>query len=188
VLGDGAVAIWLTDAESAARSGNKLVEISGWGITNDANHITGPARDGCGLTAAIEGAFRMAGQLPEGIEAFCAHGTGTVYNDGMELAALATVFGKRKLPLFSVKGAIGHTLGAAGGIEAALCVEALKRGKLLPTWGLEEVEPAASGQAAGIPQSFAGNNILSTNSGFGGVNAALLLKHADSAPGAGGDS
>ncbi|MEJ2052466.1 MAG: beta-ketoacyl synthase N-terminal-like domain-containing protein [Calditrichaceae bacterium] len=120
-LGDGAVAVLMTNDTVVKKNDLELTGcLSGWGIANDANHITGPARDGCGLIMAIENALKMAGTKSSEIEAFCAHGTGTVYNDGMELVAIEQIFGNKQLPIFSVKGAIGHTLGAAGGIEAAL--------------------------------------------------------------------
>jgi len=177
VLGDGAVAVLLASKERARELGRgDATRVAGWGIANDANHITGPARDGCGLVEAVESALAQAGVAPCEVEAFCAHGTGTPYNDGMELTALERVFGERRFPLFSVKGAIGHTLGAAGAIEAAICARALAGGRVPPTVGLREPEERAAGRAGCVEQVFAGGNILTTNSGFGGVNAALLLK------------
>ena len=178
-LGDGAVAILLTNEESV-RVNNLPVsgKLTGWGIANDANHITGPARDGCGLILAVENALKMSGKNANELEAFCAHGTGTVYNDGMELAAVEQIFGEKYLPIFSVKGAIGHTLGAAGGIESVLCLEALNNRMIPPTVGLEEAEDQALNRISGKMQSFAGNNMLTSNSGFGGVNAALIIEKA----------
>ena len=176
-LGDGAVAILLTNKETAEKDEYPLLgRLTGWGIANDANHITGPARDGCGLILSIENALKMAGLKANEIEAFCAHGTGTVYNDGMELAAVETIFGDRHLPIFSIKGSIGHTLGAAGGIEAALCLMALGEKTTLPTSGLIEAEDLAKKRISNKAQAFVGNNILTTNSGFGGVNAALIIE------------
>jgi 3-oxoacyl-[acyl-carrier-protein] synthase II len=176
-LGDGAVAILLTDKETAEEKGYPLLgRLTGWGIANDANHITGPARDGCGLILAIESTLKMAGMKADDIEAFCAHGTGTVYNDKMELAAVEKIFGDKSLPIFSVKGAIGHTLGAAGGIEAALCLSALREKTVPPTIGLVNSEAQAQNRISNKARLFEGNNILTTNSGFGGVNAALIIE------------
>jgi 3-oxoacyl-[acyl-carrier-protein] synthase II len=93
----------------------------------------------------------------------------------MELAAVEAVFGERRFPVFSIKGAIGHTLGAAGGIDAAVCVNAFAERQLPPTAGLESPEPRAEGRVSRCPQAFDGGNILTSNSGFGGINAALLL-------------
>lgn len=176
-LGEGAVALLLTDDETASRYRlKKSAEISGWGISNDANHITGPARDGCGLIMAIETSLKMSKMIPGQVEAFCAHGTGTVYNDGMELTAIESVFGERRFPAFSIKGAIGHTLGAAGGIEAAISMLALQKKTVPPTIGLQEPEHRGRGRVSNQPQTFPGNTILTSNSGFGGINAALMLR------------
>lgn len=177
VLGDGACALLLTDEQTAAENGfEKLSEISGWGISNDANHITGPARDGIGLILAIQQSLRMAEIEAGDVQAFCAHGTATQYNDGMELTAIETLFGERRFPVFSVKGAIGHTLGAAGGIETAFSALALKEKIVPPTAGFFEPEERAEGRVSDKAQAFSGDNILTSNSGFGGVNAALMLK------------
>jgi 3-oxoacyl-[acyl-carrier-protein] synthase II len=93
----------------------------------------------------------------------------------MELTALENVFGERRFPVFSIKGALGHTLGAAGVIEAALCAEALRQRTAPGTAGCEQPEPRAAGRVSDREQPFGGQNILTTNSGFGGVNAALIF-------------
>jgi 3-oxoacyl-(acyl-carrier-protein) synthase len=113
-VGDGAVAMLLADAKTADDCElDRLAEISGWGISNDANHITGPARDGSGLAAAIEAAMGMAGTAPDDVQAFCAHGTGTVFNDGMELAAIETVYGRPPFSNFFDQG--GDRTHSGGG-------------------------------------------------------------------------
>ena len=171
------MALWLADASTLDAAGAKpLARLTGWGIANDANHITGPARDGSGLILAIRSALDQADLAPETIDAFCAHGTATVYNDAMELTALESEFGDRRFPLFSIKGAIGHTLGAAGGIEVAVCLRALETKTVPPTVGVRNPEPRAVGRVSAKTQAFAGQRILTTNSGFGGVNAALILE------------
>jgi 3-oxoacyl-[acyl-carrier-protein] synthase II len=176
-LGDGACAVFLTDRETRDITGSdSTVFISGWGISNDANHITGPDRYASGLIESVNKTLKRSGKKAEDIEAFCTHGTGTVFNDAMELTAIENIFKDRIFPCFSVKGAIGHTLGAAGGIESALCSLCLKEKKVLPTTGLNNPENRASGRMSSEPQEFSGNNILTTNSGFGGVNASLLLE------------
>lgn len=175
-LGEGGAALLLMSEERARREGRAaLGTIHGWGSANDANHITAPARDGCGLVLAVEQALAKAALTPAAVAAISAHGTGTVYNDAMELTAFARVFGARPLPVHSLKGAIGHTLGAAGAIEAVFGLECLARGLLPPTVGLVEPEEAGRGRVAAATQSIQGDYLLSTNSGFGGVNAALLL-------------
>lgn len=175
-LGEGAAALLLMSEERARREGRpQLGRLLGWGVANDANHITAPARDGCGLIAAVEQALQRAVVAPEKIAAISAHGTGTVYNDAMELTAFARLFGERPLPLNSIKGALGHTLGAAGGIEAVLALRSLQEQLLLPTVGLEQAEETTPQRVSSSAQPFSGEVLLSTNSGFGGINAALLL-------------
>jgi 3-oxoacyl-[acyl-carrier-protein] synthase II len=179
-LGDGAAAMLLSSPSALeSRGGRPLARVLGWGIANDANHITGPARDGGGLIAAVRDALSEARLDPDAVEAFCAHGTGTPYNDAMELTALEGVFGPRRFPVFSIKGAVGHCLGAAGLIETAVCARALSERLVPPTAGLRLPEPRALGRVSDRPQAFGGRNILTSNSGFGGVNAALLLGGAD---------
>jgi 3-oxoacyl-[acyl-carrier-protein] synthase II len=149
--------------------------ICGWGMTNDATHITAPARDGSGLVLAISQALRSSKLPSDAISAVCAHGTGTIYNDMMEITAFKKIFSDRKTPIFSIKGAIGHALGAAGGIEVAVGLKTLSCMKMPPTIGLRKPMDEAEGWASPEPVSFSGKYLLTTNSGFGGINAALIL-------------
>jgi 3-oxoacyl-[acyl-carrier-protein] synthase II len=175
-LGEGAAALLLCDAARARREGWPIsARLLGWGVANDANHITAPARDGCGLVRAVEQALASAGLDAAEVAAISAHGTGTLYNDAMEMTAFERLFGDRPLPFHSLKGALGHSLGASGGIEAAVACRSLEQGVLPPTVGCDEPDPAATGRVGAFPQHFAGDVLLSTNSGFGGINAALLL-------------
>jgi len=175
-LGEGAAALLLMNADRARRENrNRLGTILGWGITNDATHITAPAKSGRGLVQAVDQALRSAKRKPEEITAISAHGTGTVYNDLMELNAFRQVFGERKVPMYSIKGAIGHTLGAAGAIEAILGLKALSNRMVPPTVGFTNPENGAEGQVSPEAQAVSGDYLLTTNSGFGGVNAALIL-------------
>jgi 3-oxoacyl-[acyl-carrier-protein] synthase II len=176
-IGDGAAAILVMGEEALRRHGAKaLARISGWGIANDANHITGPARDGCGLILSIRKALGKAGLSPDSVQAYCCHGTGTQYNDSMELTAIESVFGERRFPVFSVKGAIGHTMGAAGAIETALSITCMQEGVILPTAGCGQPEERADGRVCNVVRDFAGDNILKSNSGFGGVNVSIVLE------------
>jgi 3-oxoacyl-[acyl-carrier-protein] synthase II len=184
-LGDGASALLLMSRERAKREGRKpLAALTGWGAANDATHITAPARDGCGLIDATTRALARAGVTPDGIGAISAHGTGTLFNDAMELTAFSAVFGAvfggafgaGQPPLFSVKGAIGHTMGAAGAIEVALCARALAEGIVPPTAGLREPDPQAAGWVSAETAKLEIPRLLTTNSGFGGINAALVLE------------
>ena len=175
-LGEGAAALALMSRQRAERENRPvLARVLGWGTANDAHHITAPARDGCGLQLALRQALGTAGLSAEAVEGISAHGTGTVYNDLMELTVFNTLFGQRRPPLHSVKGALGHTLGAAGGLEVALGTRSLATGLLPPTVGLHRAEPLAEGRISAAATRFAGQVLLSTNSGFGGMNCALVL-------------
>ncbi len=176
-LGEGAACLLFMEAERAKTEGRRhLATIRGWGASNDARHITAPARNGEGLVRTIRQALKTAGLGPERIDVISAHGTGTVYNDQMELTAFAHVFGDRRLPIFSVKGAIGHTLGAAGGLEVALGAVALLEQTAPPTIGVVHPEKGAEDRVSASPTAISGDFLLSTNSGFGGVNAAIILE------------
>ena len=176
-LGEGAAALLLMNSEQARQEGRlHLGTILGWGAANDATHITAPARDGRGLRQAILKALDIAGRSADEISVICAHGTGTVYNDLMELNAFNQIFGNRRLPIFSIKGSIGHTLGAAGGIEAAVGLRSLREQTAPPTVGFSNPEMGAENKVSKQPLTFSGDCLLTTNSGFGGINAALVLE------------
>ena len=175
-LGEGAAALLLMSAERARRESRAhMGTILGWGSASDATHITAPTRDGSGLRQAIRQALTMAQRKPCDIAAISAHGTGTVYNDLMELKAFNQVFGDRKIPIYSIKGAIGHTLGAAGGIEVAVGLQSLCEQTTPPTVGFSNPEKGAEGRVKSEPMNIFGDCLLTTNSGFGGINAALIL-------------
>jgi 3-oxoacyl-[acyl-carrier-protein] synthase II len=175
-LGEGAAALLMMSRERASQERRiPMGTIRGWGIANDATHVTAPARDGCGLVQAISRALLVSGIPADEISAVCAHGTGTIYNDLMELAAFRQIFKNRTVPVFSIKGAIGHTLGAAGGIEVAVGMKSLSCQMTPPTIGVITPMDEASGRVSAGPISFSGDYLLTTNSGFGGINAALVL-------------
>jgi len=152
------------------------VRILGSGISSDAAHITAPARDAAGLIRACEQAFSKAGISKTDIAAISAHGTGTVYNDAMEITGFNALFDGSLPPLFSIKGATGHTLGTAGALETIVSTFALGNGSIPPTIGCVNAAPEARGKVCNKPQNISGGfRILKTNSGFGGINAALIL-------------
>jgi hypothetical protein len=170
-LGEGGGWILLSKRKEPFNGEAEFYSPTGWGITCDATHITAPCRNGSGLLAAVTQAITGA---PEKVGGINAHGTGTIYNDAMELTAFQKIW-KSPPPICSVKGCIGHCLGAAGIIEALLSLKSLEAGSLPPTVGLREPEsdaPPISGETA-IP--LLSTSILSCNSGFGGINAAILL-------------
>ncbi len=176
-LGEGAASLLLMSAQQAIKEDfQPLAVIKGWGVANDAVHLTAPAQDGLGLIKACRRALKRANLKPDNIAAISSHGTGTIHNDNMEIAAFSKLFSHYKVPFHSIKGALGHTLGTAGALETVIGVESLKTQKLPPTVGLKKAEDTVSNLVSSDIQKFSGEHLLLTNSGFGGVNAALILE------------
>ncbi len=176
-LGEAGVALLLQSEERALRQAQSpLACIAGWGAANDAHHVTAPARDGSGLILACQAALQQAGIETQQVAAINAHGTATLYNDAMELTAFNRLFALSLPPLHGIKGSIGHCLGPAGGLEALVGCYALAQQLIPGTVGCTEPEEAGQGRISCAPQKIAGEYLLSTNSGFGGVNAALILQ------------
>ena len=144
-------------------------------MTCDSGHITAPLEDGALLITAIRRALAQANLAPEKIGAVAGHGTGTVYNDNMELRALHSVF-RTPVPLFSTKGAVGHSLAAAGMVQTAMALRVLQTGKIPPQTSLRTPETGAEGFVSGQVRDFSGGAVLSLSAGFGGLNAAVLLE------------
>lgn len=176
-LGEAAGFILLMSEERAIRENRPIIgEIAGWGLTSDANHMTGPSRDGFGLGLAVEKALQSAGLPHDAVGSIAAHGTGTVYNDAMEMKAFTRIFPDRAVPTYSIKGGTGHTLGAAGLVEAIVAFRSLEEKIIPPTVNVCCVDEEAKGRVSPQPQPFNGQAAVSTNSGFGGLNAALVLR------------
>ncbi len=175
-LGEGAGLLLLSTEQEARKQGWPLLaEVSGWGAACDASHITAPSREASGLRAAIMAATSNGKIKVGGINA---HGTGTRFNDAMELFAFRTLW--QNQPVFhSVKGAIGHCLGAAGVIEAALAIKSLATGTIPPTVGLENPDPEAFNISGNEILPLSDPTVLSCNSGFGGINAAVVLSRSE---------
>jgi len=173
-LGEGAGAVILVRADLLAPP---HIRLKGTGSSNDANHLTGPSRDGSGLALAIQRALAAARLAPDQIDFINAHGTGTPYNDNMEALALRSVFGERVPPFNSNKGLTGHLLGAAGVLETTLCVAALQTGRLPGTPRLRERDPVAPASLLAEPRAADRlERVLKINCGFAGTNAALILE------------
>ena len=176
LLGEGAAYLLLMSEHHCRQARrDSLGRIVGWGVASDAHHITAPSRTGEGLILAVRQALDHAGLAPADIAAVNAHGTGSVYNDSMELTAFASLFDPLP-PLHSIKGAIGHTMGACGAIEAIVGLCSLEHQCLPPTVGLLTPEPAGLGRVSAQVQQISGDYLLTTNSGFGGINACLVLQ------------
>jgi len=183
-LGEGAALVVVESAAHARRRGAAAaIEVAGTGLSGDAVHMTAPARDGAGAARAMAAALADAGLDAGAVDVVSAHGTGTVYNDAMEMAALARVLGAAvgRVPVHGIKGAIGHTLAAAGSFEALLCARMLRDGLVPPTAGCEQLDPAcALDVVRATPRRLAARVALSTSSAFAGNNAALVLRRTES--------
>ncbi len=169
-LGEGAATVIM----SAEKSGKENFRVLGGAGTNDANHISGPSRTGEGLASAVKKSLVQAGLESKDVDVTSAHGTATPYNDEMEAKALALA-GVERSPLNSIKGYLGHTLGAAGLIETILLLESMREGVLPATKGFRY--PGVSVDINISEKNVEGNfnRGLKTGSGFGGCNAAALF-------------
>lgn len=169
-LGEGA-ATMIISADETMSKGIKIVSGS---VSNDANHISGPSRTGEELFQAIRISLKDAGLSANDIDLISAHGTATVYNDEMEAKAI-TLAGLEAIPVNSLKGNYGHTLGAAGLIESIISAHSLMQNKVLPTLGFKNMGVS---KPLNVPVSVSElplKHCLKTASGFGGCNAAIVM-------------
>jgi 3-oxoacyl-[acyl-carrier-protein] synthase II len=181
VIAEGAGVLVLEELEHARRRGATiLAELCGYGATADANHITLPAPGGAGGVRAARMALAKAYMAPDDIDHVNAHATSTPEGDPAELAAFSTIFGARaaEVSITATKGAIGHTLGAAGGIGAIAAISAMREGCVPPTLNLVEPDPAV-GELDCTPREARARDIraaLVNAFGFGGQNSALVFR------------
>ena len=171
-LGEASAAVLLTSDRTKATL--PYIRLEGGSVTNDANHISGPSRTGDGLYYAIRNAMDEAGLVPDDIGFVNAHGTATVYNDEMESKALALA-GLSDRPLNSMKGYIGHTLGASGVVETLICVSELRNGTVYGTMGFSETGVPCPVNVSSEHRPLGLLRCVKTASGFGGCNAAVVL-------------
>ncbi|MGM1030149.1 MAG: beta-ketoacyl-[acyl-carrier-protein] synthase family protein [Actinomycetota bacterium] len=179
VMSSGATALLVESEEHARRRGaDVLAEIAGYGVSSDAYHATAPRPDGSGAAAAMRQALDDARVSPADVDHVNAHGTGTPLNDAMETAALRSVFGDAlgSVPVTSTKSTTGHLLGAAGTLEAALSLLAMRDGVIPPTINLDDPEFPELDVVAHQARAAASRTVLSNSFGFGGHNAALVLR------------
>jgi 3-oxoacyl-(acyl-carrier-protein) synthase len=180
VLGEGCAILLLEEREAALARGARIhAEVTGVGLTNDATNIVGP--DACGEAAAVRAALADAGLSPHDIDYVNAHGTATEANDASETAVLKETLGPRarEIPVSSIKGHLGHTMGAAGAIEIAVTALALEHGRVPPTLNFVPGDPACDlDYVPEGPRSVKLRHALTNSFGFGGQNAVLVLSHA----------
>lgn len=177
-LGEGAATLLLS-ARRPKQGG--AIALLGGSSTNDANHLSGPSRTGEELALAIERALKEAGTEAGEVDMVSAHGTGTVYNDEMEAKALG-ILGLENKPIHSLKGLIGHSLGAAGVLETALVMEAMEGGYVLPSLGYRQGGVSYPLAVTEQRREARVRTVLKTGSGFGGVNAALVFRREEALP------
>ena len=180
VLGEGAGVVVLEELEHAKARGARIyAEVTGYGATGDAYHITSPAEDGAGAAMAMTLAMKEGGIEPSQVDYINAHGTSTHHNDLFETRAIKKAFGDaaKDVVVNSTKSMIGHLLGAAGGVEFIACVKSIQDGFIHQTVGTSETDPECDlNYAVGAPVEKDVNYVLTNSFGFGGHNATLLLK------------
>ena len=180
IIGEGAAVLILEELEAARlRNAPILAEIAGYGTTDDAYHISAPLEDGSGAAACMRLALDQAGLKPGDVDYINAHGTSTLLNDKSETRAIKEVFGTnaRSVAISSTKSMTGHLLGAAGALEAAFSVLAIRDGIIPPTINYETPDPDCDLDYT--PNRFRKKPldvVLSTSFGFGGHNAALVFR------------
>jgi len=183
VIGEGAGILILEELEGARQRGARVyAEVAGYGATGDAFHITAPSEDGDGAVRAMSMAVESAGVTPDQVQYINAHGTSTPFNDKLESLAIRTLFGDHAstMGVSSTKSMTGHLLGAAGGLEAGVTALAVYHQTMPPTINQDTPDPECTldyvpWKARTAPITYA----MSNSFGFGGTNAALLLRRFD---------
>jgi 3-oxoacyl-[acyl-carrier-protein] synthase II len=179
VMGEGAAILVLESWENAKERGaHILAEVSGYGATNDAYHISAPSENGAGAARCMQIALSDANLSLEQIDYINAHGTSTTLNDKSETAAIKTVFGENayQIPVSSTKSMTGHLLGASGALEAIFCVRALQEGLIPPTINYNTPDPECDLDY--VPHQARQKeleHVMSNSFGFGGHNATIVL-------------
>ena len=180
VMGEGAGIMVLEDMEHALSRGAKIyAEITGYGMTGDAYHITSPPPEGEGAARCMRASLKDANIHPEEIEYINAHGTSTKYGDELETQAIKSVFGKHayKFAVSSTKSMTGHLLGAAGGVEGVICALSIFNKIIPPTINLENPDPECDLDYVPNKARAMDLNVAMSNSfGFGGTNACIIFK------------
>ncbi len=178
-LGEAAAMLCLETLESAEKRGAKILgEVAGYGSAWDPHHLTQPHPEGAAAFAAMHAACSSGGIDPAEIDYVNAHGTGTPHNDSAEALAINRLLGARakQVPVSSTKSSVGHSLGAAGAVEALVCLMALQGGWVPPTTTLQTVDSACGFRVVRAPEARRVDVALSNSFGFGGANASLVLR------------
>jgi len=177
VMAETAVVFMLEREKDAVLRGARIYgTIAGFGMSNDAFHMSAPREDGSDSARSLSAALDDAGLTPDEVECVSAHGSGTLPGDAAEANALRTVFGARlkDVPVVATKGCHGHALGATGALEVAIAFLAMERGEVPPSANSDDPEPEIA--TATAPRRRRIENVLKNTAGFGGLNAALVLE------------
>ena len=179
LMGEGAGILLLESLDHAqARGANILCEVSGYGTSDDAYHVSAPAENGAGAALSMQYALDDAGLKPKDIGYINAHGTSTLLNDKSETAAIKTVFGEQayNIPISSTKSMTGHLLGASGAVEAIVCAKVFEENILPATINYETPDPECDlDYVPNQTRKVRPGNIMSNSFGFGGHNATLVM-------------
>ena len=177
IIAEGAATLVLEDMEHAKTRGATILGIiMGAASSADAHHITAPAPNGIGALTCMQLALDDANLSPQDIVHINAHGTSTPLNDAAEAEAVSKLFSSNRPPVTSIKGAIGHALGAAGAIEAVACILTNQKRTIPPTIGLKQLDPEFDMDVVkDEPREFTPGNIISNSFGFGGHNGSLII-------------
>jgi len=180
VIGEGAGILILESLAYAKERGAKiLAEMMAYGTSADAYHITAPLETGEGAAMAVQRALDKAGLKPDEVDYINAHGTSTLLNDKMETRAIKRVFGERayKIPISSTKSMMGHLVGSAGAVEAAICIMAIRSGVIPPTINLTHPDPECDlDYVPNVARQARVTTALSNSFGFGGHNSVLIFR------------
>lgn len=180
IFSEGAGAVLIEEASRARQRGARIyAEVAGYGLGNNAFHMTAPAKEGAGSADVMRAALSDAGLAPEAVDHLNAHGTGTKPNDVTETQAIKAVFGAHAfaMPLTSIKSSIGHMMGAAGSVEAIASVLSIRDGVIPPTMNYREPDPECDlPLVANEKKTGRIDCVLSNSAGIGGCNAAVVFR------------
>ncbi len=183
IFSEGAGALLLEDEDSARRRGARIyAEVAGYGVNNNAFHMTAPAKEGAGSAAVMRAALDDARMTPDAIDHINAHGTGTKPNDVTETQAIKTVFGAHAyaMPITSIKSMTGHMMGAAGSVEAIASVLSIRDGIVPPTTNYKDPDPECDlPLVANVGKHMPVRSVLSNSAGIGGCNAAVIFRRLE---------
>jgi 3-oxoacyl-[acyl-carrier-protein] synthase II len=177
IVGEGSgILVLESEAHAVRRSANVLAEIGGCGLACDAHHITRPHPEGVGSLKAMLEAITRSGVTPADVDFVNAHGTGTSANDKVEALVIGKVFGERRVPVSSMKGMLGHCMGAASALEAVACVLSVQTGVYPPTVAYETPDPECNiNVIANKAQSGPAELVLNNSLAFGGYDAVVAF-------------